>query len=165
MTLSPSLISFSSELRECRRSRQPASQNLSLRWEAIREDIYVWGCTCRAYPLHPTHGHPQPAPQPFRDRLPPPITPCLGPPVHTPDRATHSATGREICCRCNVGTRRDKCVFAHICWFPGCHSAHPGRGCPPAAYLSFAELIHPYGTLSSRGSSLAILIRLGYPNC
>ena len=115
--------------------RYAASQDPSLRWDTVKEDVYVWCLTRRAPSPIPTPGHSTQDRRPgtylpFRDR--PPISSRLGPPTNTPDRVTHTATGREICRRYNASrcTRGDECLFAHICWVPGCYGAHPAKGCP-----------------------------------
>lgn len=105
--------------------RQSAAQDTSLRWDAIKEDIYVWAITKRS--------------QSFRDK--PNIMSRLGPqPPDTSNsrgqpkpanREIHNKAGKEICKRYNLGrcTLGDQCVFSHTCWQPGCHGEHPGRGC------------------------------------
>ena len=108
--------------------RQAAGQDPSLRWDALKEDIYVW-CFTRQTSPPSSHGQQDRRPggqQSFRDRQP--ITTRLGPP---PERATLTATGREICRRYNYGKcpRGDECPYAHACWTPGCHGPHPGNGC------------------------------------
>ena len=107
--------------------RQAAGQDKALRWDTVREDIYVW-CLARPHAITATPHHE--APQAFRDR--PTIAFRLGPPVPNTDKTTHTAAGRQICRRYNFGkcTRGDECIFAHVCWHPGCQGAHPGRGCP-----------------------------------
>ena len=108
--------------------RQAAGQDPSLRWDALKEDIYVW-CFTRQTSPPSSHGQQDRRPggqQSFRDRQP--IATRLGPP---PERATLTATGREICRRYNYGKcpRGDECPYAHACWTPGCHGPHPGNGC------------------------------------
>ena len=103
---------------------QTAAQDTSLRWDTIKEDIYVWAITKKG--------------QSFRDKST--IMSRLGPPVpgnasstnhNPPNRETHNKHGKEICKCYNLGrcTLGDECVFAHSCWQPGCHEVHPGRGC------------------------------------
>ena len=114
--------------------RQAASQDPSIRWDSIREDIYVWSLTRHPSPPTPSSYHNpderRHGVNSFRDR--PTVTSRLGPPVQNSDKATHTATGREICRRYNANkcTRGDECAFAHVCWLLGCLGAHPGRGCP-----------------------------------
>ena len=114
--------------------RQAASQDPTLKWDTIREDIYVWSLTRHPSSPTPSSSHHSDERRlgvtSFRDR--PPVTSRLGPPVQISDKATHTATGREICRRYNFNkcTRGDECTFAHVCWLPGCLGAHPGRGCP-----------------------------------
>ena len=104
--------------------RQTTAQDPSLRWDTIKEDIYVWTITKKG--------------QSFRDK--PSIMSRLGPPASDAsnraqtkptNRETHTRSGKEICKRYNLGrcTLGDQCVFAHACWQPGCHETHPGRGC------------------------------------
>ena len=108
--------------------RQSAAQDTSLRWDTIKEDIYVWAITKKG--------------QSFRDK--PSIMSRLGPPPDTANsrvptkpgnRETHDKSGKEICKRYNLGrcTLGDQCVFSHTCWQPGCHGEHPARGCPKQA--------------------------------
>ena len=96
--------------------RQSAAQDTSLRWDTIKEDIYVWAITKKG--------------QSFRDK--PSIMSRLGPPPDTANsrvptkpgnRETHDKSGKEICKRYNLGrcTLGDQCVFSHTCWQPGCH--------------------------------------------
>ena len=111
--------------------RRAAAQDPTLRWDAIKEDIYVW-----AFIKHnqkPAHT--------FRDK--PPITSRLGPPITTApkqpsdritqptDRATHTTAGKEICKRFNSAkcTSGDDCIFTHVCWHQHCQGPHPGKGC------------------------------------
>lgn len=137
--------------------RQAAARDPTLRWDAIKEDIYVWAFSKQT---------PKP-PNSFRDKLP--IASRLGPPVNTvpkppADRATHTAAGKEICKRFNSAkcTRDDDCIFAHVCWHQHCQGPHPGRGCTKKT-LSSGELslndtlklrasqaTHLYNTLNSR---------------
>ena len=102
--------------------RQAAALDRSLRWDTIKEDVYVWSITQR-------HS--------FREKSS--ISSRLGPPntdtTKPPDRTTHTATGKEICKRFNHNrcTRGSECIFAHVCWHPGCQGLHPGAGCPKKA--------------------------------
>ena len=121
--------------------RMAASQDTSLRWDTLKEDIYVWSFTRHSSPLSlprpPTRQPTTTVGQPFRMR--PTATSQLGPPTQgtaqTPTRATLTASGCEICRRYNYEqcTRGDECFFAHECWTPGCHRPHPGKGCPRRA--------------------------------
>ena len=100
--------------------RQTAAQDPSLRWDTIKEDIYVWTFTKN---------------QSFRDK--PSIMSTLGPPASvaspsqqtgkpTPEVARRYATGTILA---DVYTLGDQCVFAHTFWQPGCHEVQPGQGC------------------------------------
>ena len=96
--------------------RRAAAQNTSVRWDVIKEDIYVWAVTKRSTS--------------FRER--PPIMSRLGPAVSGSDKKeTHTIDGKEICQRYNLGrcTLGDDCRYAHSCWQPGCHESHPGKRC------------------------------------
>ena len=81
--------------------RQAAALDRSLRWDTIKEDVYVWSITQR-------HS--------FREKSS--ISSRLGPPntdtTKPPDRTTHTATGKEICKRFNHNrcTRGSECIFA-----------------------------------------------------
>ena len=101
--------------------RQAVACDPTLRWDTIKEDIYVWAIT---------QGHNtstsqfQSSTSTFHDRLP--ISARLGPPSAesgkaTPPHATHTAEGKEICKRYNVGrcTKGEECIFTHVCWHPG----------------------------------------------
>jgi hypothetical protein len=92
--------------------RQAAAQDQALRWDSIKEDIYVWALAQRT----------------FRDK---PIQSRLGPIPHdATNKATHTSDGKEICKRYNFGKcTKDECIFAHVCWHPGCQGSHPGKGC------------------------------------
>ena len=102
--------------------RQAAAQDRTLRWDTIKEDVYMWALTQRPN---------------FRDKNH--VTSRLGPePSATKpysDRATHTTSGKEICKRFNFSkcTRGDECSFAHVCWHQGCQGQHPGKGCPKKA--------------------------------
>ena len=104
--------------------RQAAARDPTLRWDAIKEDIYVWAFSKQ---------HQKPSSS-FREKLP--ITSRLGPPTYATtklptDRVTHTTAGKEICKRFNSSkcTRGDDCVFAHVCWHQHCQGPHPGKGC------------------------------------
>ena len=112
-------------------SHQAAARDPTLRWDTIKEDIYVWAITQRN---NTSTSQFQPSIFNFRDRLP--ISACLGPPPSesskaTPPHATHTTEGKEICKRYNAGrcTRGEECIFTHICWHPGCQGEHPGKEC------------------------------------
>ena len=101
--------------------QQAAALDPSLRWDAIKEEIYVWALTQR-------HN--------FRDRGF--NTSRLGPMPNDAaagklpaDRATHTAAGKEICKSFNFNkcTRGDECAFAHVCWHAGCVSTQV-KGAP-----------------------------------
>ncbi len=142
-TLMAMLFSYYSThacLRYDRLFRQAASQNATLRWDTIKEDIYVW-CLTRNSP-------PSPMPGPTDCQLVAPQSVCSpqqpsheqstlfsSRPGRLPryrDRVTHAATGWEICRRYNFGKRTwgEECAFAHVCSTPACHGAHPSKGCP-----------------------------------
>ena len=111
--------------------RQAAARDPTLRWDTIKEDIYVWAITQRN---NTSTSQFQPSISTFRDRLP--ISARLGPPPSesgktTPPHATHTTEGKEICKRYNAGhcTRGEECIFTHVCWHPGCQGEHPGKEC------------------------------------
>lgn len=99
--------------------RQAAALDQTIRWDSIKEDIYVWALTQRSNF------------RPISARLGPP--PGEGPATRaTSDKASHTSAGKEICKRYNIGKciRGEECVYAHVCWHPGCQGQHPGKGCP-----------------------------------
>ena len=108
--------------------RQAAARDPTLRWDTIKEDIYVWAIT----QCHNTSTVQfQSNTSTFHDQLP--ISAHLEPPAAesgkvTPPHATHTAKGKEICKRYNAGcwTRGEECIFTHVCWHPGCQGEHPG---------------------------------------
>ena len=111
--------------------RQATARDPTLRWDTIKEDIYVWAITQR----HNTSTfQSQSNTSTFRDRLP--ISARLGPPAAesgkaTPPHATYTVEGKEICKRYNAGrcTRGEECIFTHVCWHPGYQGEHPGKVC------------------------------------
>ena len=110
--------------------RQAAAQDRTLRWDLVKNDIYVWAVT------QPSSRQPSASQrtQSFREKVP--ILARLGPPAtptaSTPTRASHTPGGQEICRRYNFGkcTKGSDCSFAHVCWHPGCLGEHPAKGCP-----------------------------------
>ena len=140
--------------------RQAAARDTSIRWDTLKEDIFVWALTL------PTHAHPArlatntgSAPQPFRnpaharDGAQATSTSRAGPNSNcsrpnrprdagnkptassstsaTDPRSTHTSTGTEICRRFNWGScTSSNCVYAHSCWTLGCGGVHPATGCP-----------------------------------
>ena len=141
--------------------RQAAAQDTSIRWDCLKEDIFVWALTL------PSHTHPakpglttltaQLSPQPFRATAQLSPQPFRAPPRAQPFRDVGSAkerptapragsmfeqrisrdlTGAEICRRYNMGgcKRDDQCKYAHSCWVPGCNGSHPGTECPRRAW-------------------------------
>ena len=103
--------------------RQAAERDPTLRWDTIKEDIYVWAITQRhdSSASHPLSSNPT-----FCDRLQ--LSARLGPPPNeaakaTPPHATHTAEGKEICKRYNAGRckRGDECAFTHVCWHPAAY--------------------------------------------
>ena len=111
--------------------RQAAAQDRTLRWDTIKNDIYVWAVT---QPSLRQPGVPQRT-QSFREKVP--VLARLGPPAATPTssnptRVSHTPGGQEICRRFNYGkcTRGSECSFAHVCWHQGCLGDHPAKGCP-----------------------------------
>lgn len=115
---------------------QAAAADRTLRWDCIKEDIYIWSLTQRHTPFRGS----------FRDKVP--ITARLGPPTNPTDPlkpplncATHTADGKEICKRYNASkcTRGDDCIYAHTCWHATCLGQHPGKVCPRKTTFSIRE--------------------------
>ena len=111
---------------------QAAACDPTLRWDIIKEDIYVWAITQQRHNTSTSQF--QLSTSTFRDRLP--ISASLGPPSAesgkaNPPHATYTAEGKEICKRYNVGccTRGEECIFTHVCWHPGCQGKHPHKVC------------------------------------
>ena len=102
--------------------RQAVAKDRTIRWDSIKEDIYVWSLTRRS--------------QPFRESAKIPVAARLGPPTQPTKQTTHlthTTAGREICKRFNAARcpkSADDCIFAHVCWYPNCQGPHPGKGCP-----------------------------------
>ena len=112
--------------------RQAAAHDPTLRWDELKEDVYVWCFTRHVSPHRPTDRRTAPG-QSFRDW--PDINSRLGPPPSTSaasePRTTSTPTGREICRKYNYGrcNRGDECPYAHVCWTPGCRGPRPDRDC------------------------------------
>ena len=93
--------------------RQAAARDRSLRWDVLKEDIYVWALTQPSSVGTNQHS--------FRDSTRAPISARLGPPPNpsymSGSRATHTNNGKEICKRFNLAkcTKGDDCMFAHAC--------------------------------------------------
>ena len=111
--------------------RQSASQDQSLRWDSLKDDIFLWALTRPTHRNDPTdegrsfRGHQQRDRSSAFDRL--------GPPPPFEQHVFRSASGAELCKRFNLGKcnkDKDTCRFAHMCWIPGCNGTHAGKDCP-----------------------------------
>ena len=118
--------------------RQAASQNHAIRWDSLRDDIFVWALTLPSHKQ--THrratGDDSP-PQPFHEngQRGGNMLGRLGPlPPLFEQHVTRSSTGTELCRRYNLGKcSNPDCKFTHTCWIPGCNGSHPGKACTKCA--------------------------------
>ena len=95
--------------------RHHAAEDPSLRWDTLKEDIFVFQTNSSQK-------------APFRKQ----VFSRLGPqPDQNPNRESHAPSGVEICRRYNSSkcTLGDNCRFAHVCWNKGCGGSHPAKGC------------------------------------
>ena len=72
----------------------------------------------------------------------PPLASRLGPlPRPTASNyVTHDASDTEICMYNVWKCTLSDCRYAHLCWTPGCHGSHPGKGCPKCPKLAWLSL-------------------------
>ena len=140
--------------------RQAAAQDRSLRWDAVKNDIYVWAVT---QPSFRQPGVPQHT-QSFREKVP--VVARLGPPAatptssnptrlsihHTPYTIHHTPGGQEICRRYNYGkcTRGSEYSFAHVCAGTRGALGPPCKRVPQEIQLSPSGLICHYDTFIRR---------------
>ena len=94
--------------------RHQAARDKSLRWDILKEDLFVFQATNAQR-------------TPFRK-----VFARLGPqPDQGANRESHTPSGVEICRRFNQTkcTLGENCRFAHKCWIKGCGGSHPAKGC------------------------------------
>ena len=111
--------------------RQSASQDQSLRWDSLKDDIFLWALTRPTHRNDPTDESRSFRGHQHRDRSS--AFDRLGPPPPFEQHVFRSASGAELCKRFNLGKcnkDKDTCRFAHMCWIPGCNSTHAGKDCP-----------------------------------
>ena len=164
-------------LRYDRLFRQAASQDASIRWDALREDIYVWSFTRHSSPPpsppRPTARHVT-ARQSFRDR--PPVISRLGPPPnpgHTPRLTTGPHTCHPLSHRPGDlpplqlrAVHQGRRVPVRPCLLdPRLPRATPRQRVSQAVDLSSSEPPPPYDGLNSRWSCDITPTRPGSPGC
>lgn len=111
-------VEVSSCLAYDRLFRHQAAKDPTLRWDNLKEDIFVF----QTYNATSTRK------QPFRRD----IFNRLGPqPDQRADHESHAPSGAELCRRFNYAkcTLGVNCRYAHVCWVKGCGGSHPAKGC------------------------------------
>ena len=105
--------------------RQSASQDQSLRWDSLKDDIFLWALIQPTHRNDPTDEGRSFCSHQHRDRSS--AFDRLGPLPSFKQHVFRSTSGAELCKRFNLSKcnkDKDTCRFTHLCWIP----AHmPGK--------------------------------------
>ena len=160
---------------------QAASQDASILWDALREDIYVWSFTRHSSPL-PSPPPPPPHPTPLPATQPPgsPFgtallsSPAWAPPPPNPVHTPHLTTGPHTCHRLSHrlpplqlrAVHQGRRVPVRPCLLdPRLPRATPRQRVSQAVNMSSSEPPPPYDGLNSRWSCNITTTRPGSPGC